>query len=165
MAADIFESYEVTIVSALILGLALVISRSVPFPEVDRLPPDYPRHRGHQLHPGYFLGAYLGKVPDKIPPSSRGRRGYVWLLRSSSVNTILWSFVVATLYAKDWRLAMLANDWGRFGRGFQPTDFLFHVRKPQEITRKRHRKIYQDRSGYNHPIRSFNRHGIQCVGR
>ena len=65
MAADIFESYEVTIVSALILGLALV--RHDRRPEVDHLPVDHPRHRRDQLDHRDLHRPDLGKIPDQVP--------------------------------------------------------------------------------------------------
>ena len=70
MAADIFESYEVTIVSALILGLALLQSIDTQL-EMDRLSPDHPRYRCDQLHPGHFHRPDLGKFPDQIPAGAR----------------------------------------------------------------------------------------------
>ena len=65
MAADIFESYEVTIVSVLILGLALLAQTGEY--EVDRLPIDHPRDRRDQLNPGYLHRSDLGEIPDQIP--------------------------------------------------------------------------------------------------
>ena len=59
MAADIFESYEVTIVSGLILGLALV--RHDREPDVDRLPVDHPRHRRDQFDHRDVHRADLGR--------------------------------------------------------------------------------------------------------
>ena len=64
MAADIFESYEVTIVSALILGLALW-SRDRQL-EMDCLPVDHPRYWCDQLHFRNIHCSDLGKIPDQI---------------------------------------------------------------------------------------------------
>ena len=82
MAADIFESYEVTIVSGLILGLALVAIDPTAQPEVDRLPADHPRHRRDHLDPRHLHRADLGKVPAQILARARCRRSHVPLVRS-----------------------------------------------------------------------------------
>ena len=58
MAADIFESYEVTIVSALILGLALMRRHRPRL--LDHLPAAGARHRRHQLHHRHLLRAGVG---------------------------------------------------------------------------------------------------------
>ena len=58
MAADIFESYEVTIVSALILGLALMALTGRRL--LDHLPAAGARHRRHQLDHRHLLRAGLG---------------------------------------------------------------------------------------------------------
>ena len=58
MAADIFESYEVTIVSALILGIALM--RVTGYIVLDHLPAAGARHRRHQLHHRHLLRAGVG---------------------------------------------------------------------------------------------------------
>ena len=65
MAADIFESYEVTIVSVLILGLAILAANWRL--KVDCLPADHPRYWRDQLDPGHIHRADLGKIPDQIP--------------------------------------------------------------------------------------------------
>ncbi len=58
MAADIFESYEVTIVSALILGLALMTLTGQIYWIV--FPLARPRHRRHQLDHRHLLRARVG---------------------------------------------------------------------------------------------------------
>ncbi len=64
MAADIFESYEVTIVSGLILGLALVALTGdlkwIVYPLIIRAV-------GVIIHYWYLHGADLGKIPDQVP--------------------------------------------------------------------------------------------------
>ena len=42
----------------------------------------------------------------------------------SSINTVIWSFVVAILYAHDWKLAHVDHHRCWFGSCFQPIDFL-----------------------------------------
>jgi K(+)-stimulated pyrophosphate-energized sodium pump len=113
MAADIFESYEVTIVSGLILGLALM--------SVD------PTHSLKWIvYPLIIraigvLSSILGTftVPIWETVSAKGFLGFLHahdaeaaMFRSyevSSVNTILWSFLLAILYCHDWRMAMLTS--------------------------------------------------------
>jgi K(+)-stimulated pyrophosphate-energized sodium pump len=111
MAADIFESYEVTIVSSLILGLALVA-----------LTPDDPLRMRWIVYPliirgigviSSILGTFTVPIWEKFPIKFlRAHDAEESMFRSyevSSVNTILWAFVVAFLYAKDWRMAMLTT--------------------------------------------------------
>ncbi len=107
MAADIFESYEVTIVSALILGLALVSldpSHSlkwIVYPLIIR---------GIGVISS-MLGTFSVPVWEHFPlPFLRAHDAEESMFRSyeiSSLNTILWSFLIAILYAHDWRLGML----------------------------------------------------------
>ncbi len=66
MAADIFESYEVTIVSALILGLALMAADPTHSLEMDRLSFDHPGYRCDQLDHRYIHRPDLGKIPAQI---------------------------------------------------------------------------------------------------
>ena len=107
MAADIFESYEVTIVSALILGLALYFldpSHSLKwllFPLIIR---------GVGVISS-ILGTFMVPVWSKFPIKAiRARNAEDAMFRSyeaSSINTIFWAFVVAFLYVNDWRLGAL----------------------------------------------------------
>lgn len=107
MAADIFESYEVTIVSALILGVAIMA--------VD------PLHRIMWiLFPllirgigvissilGTFAVPIWARFPLKFLRAENAEHAMFRSYELSSVNTIFWAFVVATLYAGDWRLGAL----------------------------------------------------------
>ncbi len=107
MAADIFESYEVTIVSALILGLALR--------EID------PTHSLKWIvYPliiraigviSSILGTFTVPIWEKFPIKFlRAHDAEEAMFRSyevSSVNTVLWSFLLAILYAHDWKMAAL----------------------------------------------------------
>jgi len=106
MAADIFESYEVTIVSALILGLAV---RQID-PAHSLVWIIYPL----VIRAIGVLSSIMGTltVPFwvKAPGFLRAHDAEESMFRSyevSSVNTVFWAFVVALLYAKDWRLAAL----------------------------------------------------------
>jgi K(+)-stimulated pyrophosphate-energized sodium pump len=107
MAADIFESYEVTIVSALILGLAAMA--------LD------PAHRlMWMLFPliirgigvvSSILGTFAVPIWVKFPLGFlRAKNAEDAMFRSyelSSINTIFWAFIVAWLYSNDWRLGAL----------------------------------------------------------
>ncbi len=79
MAADIFESYEVTIVSTLILGLFLY--GMTGHIQLDCLPADRACHRRHLLDHGHLHGPHLGKVPDQVPAGQGRRGGHVPILR------------------------------------------------------------------------------------
>jgi K(+)-stimulated pyrophosphate-energized sodium pump len=107
MAADIFESYEVTIVSALILGIALVAldpSHSlkwIVYPLIIR---------GIGVLSS-ILGTFTVPIWEHSSiPFLKAHDAEQSMFRSyevSSVNTIFWSFLVAILYAGDWRMGML----------------------------------------------------------
>jgi K(+)-stimulated pyrophosphate-energized sodium pump len=105
MAADIFESYEVTIVSGLILGLALVAITGdlkwIVYPLIIRAIGVL----------SSILGTFTVPIWEKFPLKFlRAHDAEEAMFRSyevSSFNTILWAFLVAFLYAHDWRLAML----------------------------------------------------------
>jgi K(+)-stimulated pyrophosphate-energized sodium pump len=109
MAADIFESYEVTIVSALILGLALVAIdpthslRWIVYPLIIR---------GIGVISS-ILGTFTVPIWEKFPIRFlRAHNAEEAMFRSyevSSINTLVFAFLVAMLYANDWRLAMLTT--------------------------------------------------------
>jgi K(+)-stimulated pyrophosphate-energized sodium pump len=109
MAADIFESYEVTIVSALILGLALMAQdptsglKWIVYPLIIR---------GIGVISS-ILGTFAVPIWEKFPIKFlRSHDAEESMFRSyevSSINTVIWSFVVALLYAHDWKLAMLTS--------------------------------------------------------
>jgi K(+)-stimulated pyrophosphate-energized sodium pump len=109
MAADIFESYEVTIVSALILGLALVAIdptnslRWIVYPLLIR---------GIGVISS-ILGTFAVPIWEKFPIKFlRAHDAEEAMFRSyevSSINTIFFSFIAAILYANDWRLAALTT--------------------------------------------------------
>ena len=163
MAADIFESYEVTIVSALILGLALVASRSDPQPQMDCLSVDHPRYRCDQLnHLGTFTVPIWEKFPIKFLRAHDAEESMFRSYEVSSVNTIIWSFVVAILYANDWRLAMLTTIGVGLAVAFNPLTSYFTSTK--QAPGQGNCQIDQDRSCDNHSFRSFGGYGIQCLG-
>lgn len=107
MAADIFESYEVTIVSALILGLALWSTdqnlKWIVYPLIVR---------GIGVISS-ILGTFAVPIWEKFPIKFlRAHDAEESMFRSyeiSSINTVIWSFVVAILYAQDWKLAVLTT--------------------------------------------------------
>lgn len=107
MAADIFESYEVTIVSGLILGLALVAIdpthslKWIVYPLIIRAIGVISSILGT------FTVPIWAKFPIKFLRAHDAEEAMFRSYEVSSVNTILWAFVLATLYAKDWRMAML----------------------------------------------------------
>ncbi|HPH95960.1 MAG TPA: sodium-translocating pyrophosphatase [Anaerolineaceae bacterium] len=109
MAADIFESYEVTIVSALILGLALAAIEPDPTMKMRWIV--YPLIiRGIGVLSS-ILGTFTVPIWEKFPIKFlRAHDAEESMFRSyevSSVNTVVWAFVVAMLYANDWRLGLL----------------------------------------------------------
>jgi K(+)-stimulated pyrophosphate-energized sodium pump len=107
MAADIFESYEVTIVSALLLGLALMAIdpthslKWIVYPLIIR---------GIGVISS-ILGTFTVPIWERFPIKFlRAHNAEEAMFRSyevSSVNTVFFSFLVAQLYAHDWRLSML----------------------------------------------------------
>lgn len=131
MAADIFESYEVTIVSALILGIALV--------QVD------PSHslkwivypliiRGIGVISS-ILGTFAVPMWEKFPIKFlRAHDAEEAMFRSyevSSINTIILSFLTAIFYANDWRLAMLTTIGVGLAVSFNPlTSYFTSATKP-----------------------------------
>jgi K(+)-stimulated pyrophosphate-energized sodium pump len=109
MAADIFESYEVTIVSSLILGLALMSIdpthdlKWIIFPLIIR---------GIGVISS-ILGTFSVPIWEKFPIKFlRAHDAEEAMFRSyevSSINTVLFAFLVAIYYAHDWRLALLTT--------------------------------------------------------
>jgi K(+)-stimulated pyrophosphate-energized sodium pump len=109
MAADIFESYEVTIVSVLILGLALVqldpshSLKWIVYPLIIR---------GVGVISS-ILGTFTVPIWENFPLKFlRSHDAEESMFRSyevSSVNSVLWAFVAAIWYANDWRLGLLTT--------------------------------------------------------
>ncbi len=129
MAADIFESYEVTIVSGLILGLALVSLTGdmtwIVYPLIIRAIGVI----------SSILGTFTVPIWEKFPIKFlRAHDAEEAMFRSyevSSVNTILWSFLVAILYANDWKLAMLTSVGVGLAVAFNPlTSYFTSTKRP-----------------------------------
>jgi K(+)-stimulated pyrophosphate-energized sodium pump len=107
MAADIFESYEVTIVSGLILGLTLVAITGdlkwIVYPLIIRAIGVL----------SSILGTFTVPIWEKFPIKFlRAHDAEEAMFRSyevSSVNTIIFSFILAIFYANDWKMAMLTS--------------------------------------------------------
>ncbi len=105
MAADIFESYETTIVSGLILGLALVALTGdlkwIVYPLIIRAIGVI----------SSMLGTFTVPIWEKFPLKFlRAHDAEESMFRSyevSSVFTVTLSIFLATLYAHDWRLSAL----------------------------------------------------------
>lgn len=130
MAADIFESYEVTIVSALILGLALVALdpthslKWIVYPLIIR---------GIGVISS-ILGTFTVPIWEKFPIKFlRAHDAEEAMFRSyevSSINTVIFAFIVAILYANDWRLAMLTAVGVGLAVAFNPlTSYFTATRK------------------------------------
>lgn len=133
MAADIFESYEVTIVSTLILGLALVA-----------LDPDqslkwivYPLIIRAIGVISSILGTFTVPIWEKFPIKFlRAHDAEESMFRSyevSSINTIIWAFVLAFTYANDWRLGMLTTIGVGLAVAFNPLTSYFTSTKKAPV--------------------------------
>ncbi|MCS7178193.1 MAG: sodium-translocating pyrophosphatase [Anaerolineae bacterium] len=134
MAADIFESYEVTIVSTLILGIALAHFTGdlvwIVYPLIVRAIGVL----------SSILGTFTVPMWERFPIRFlRARDAEEAMFRSyevSSINTIVWSFLFAWWYAHDWRLALLNAIGVGLAVSFNPITAYFTSakRKPvQEI--------------------------------
>lgn len=107
MAADIFESYEVTIVSALILGLAVMA-----FDPQHRLMwiliPLIVRGIGViSSILGTFTVPIWTRFPIKFLRADNAEDAMFRSYEVSSINTVFWAFIVAWFYGNDWRLGAL----------------------------------------------------------
>ncbi|MBN2147671.1 MAG: sodium-translocating pyrophosphatase [Anaerolineales bacterium] len=129
MAADIFESYEVTIVSGLILGLALVAITGdlkwIVYPLIIRAIGVI----------SSILGTFTVPIWEKFPIKFlRAHDAEEAMFRSyevSSINTIFWAFLLAFLYAGDWKLAMLTTIGVGLAVAFNPlTSYFTSTKRP-----------------------------------
>jgi K(+)-stimulated pyrophosphate-energized sodium pump len=129
MAADIFESYEVTIVSGLILGLTLVAATNdlkwIVYPLIIRAIGVI----------SSILGTFTVPIWEKFPIKAlRAHDAEESMFRSyevSSVNTIFWAFVLAMAYGNDWRLGMLTAIGVGLAVAFNPlTSYFTSTKKP-----------------------------------
>ena len=133
MAADIFESYEVTIVSALILGLALVSIdpthslKWIVYPLIIR---------GIGVISsmiGTFTVPIWEKFPIKFLQAHDAEEAMFRSYEVSSVITVAVSFIVATQYAQDWRLAMLTAIGVGLAVAFNPLTSYFTSTKKAPV--------------------------------
>jgi K(+)-stimulated pyrophosphate-energized sodium pump len=129
MAADIFESYEVTIVSGLILGLTLYALTGnlmwIIFPLIIRAIGVV----------SSIIGTFTVPIWEGIPIKFlRAHDAEESMFRSyevSSVFTIFWAFVLALAYAKDWRMGMLTAIGVGLAVAFNPlTSYFTSTKKP-----------------------------------
>ena len=136
MAADIFESYEVTIVSALILGLVLYQATGqihyIVYPLVIRAIGVI----------SSIIGTFTVPIWERFPIKFlRAHDAEEAMFRSyevSSVNTVIFSFLLAILYAGDWRLGLLTTIGVGLAVAFNPlTSYFTATRKApvQEIVK------------------------------
>jgi K(+)-stimulated pyrophosphate-energized sodium pump len=125
MAADIFESYEVTIVSALILGLTLVAAdpahslKWIVYPLIIRAIGVISSIIGTLTVPIWE------NFPLKFLRSEDAEGSMFRSYEVSSVNTIIWAFVLAIFYAHDWRLAALTTIGVALAVAFNPLTSYF----------------------------------------
>jgi len=129
MAADIFESYEVTIVSSLILGIVLVSLTGdlkwIVYPLIIRAIGVVSSIMGTFAVPIWM------KFPIKFLRAHDSEEAMFRSYEVSSFNTILWSFVVAIAYAGDWRLGMLTTIGVGLAVAFNPlTSYFTSTKKP-----------------------------------
>jgi K(+)-stimulated pyrophosphate-energized sodium pump len=129
MAADIFESYEVTIVSGLILGLALVAITGnlmwIVFPLIIRAIGVISSIMGT------FAVPMWEKFPIKFLRAHDAEEAMFRSYEVSSLNTIIWAFVLAYLYAGDWRMAALTTIGVGLAVAFNPlTSYFTSYKKP-----------------------------------
>jgi len=131
MAADIFESYETTIVSGLILGLALVAITGdlkwIVYPLIIRAVGVI----------SSILGTFTVPIWEKFPVKFlRAHDAEEAMFRSyevSSVNTIIVSFLLAIFYANDWRLGMLTTIGVGLAVAFNPLTSYFTSTKKTPV--------------------------------
>ncbi len=134
MAADIFESYEVTIVSTLILGLFLYGMTGhiqwIVYPLIVRAIGVI----------SSILGTFTVPIWENFPIKFlRAKDAEEAMFRSyevSSINTVIWAFVFSILYAQEWQLATLNAIGVGLAVVFNPLTSLFtslHKKPVQEI--------------------------------
>lgn len=131
MAADIFESYEVTIVSSLILGLVLYHLTGQTFWII------YPLIVRAIGVFSSIIGTFAVPVWEKVKIKFlRAKDAEEAMFRSyelSSVITILVSFAFALWYAGEWRLALLNMVGVLLAVAFNPLTSYFTSYKKQPV--------------------------------
>ncbi|HZW04996.1 MAG TPA: sodium-translocating pyrophosphatase, partial [Anaerolineaceae bacterium] len=127
MAADIFESYEVTIVSALILGLALYSATGdiswIVYPLIIRAIGVISSILGT------FTVPIWEKFPIKFLQAHDAEESMFRSYEVSSVNTIVFAFILAFAYAGDWRMGMLTTIGVGLAVAFNPLTSYFTATK------------------------------------
>ncbi len=126
MAADIFESYEVTIVSALILGVALYVVTGHIFWVVFPL---FVRAVG-------VISSIIGTFMVAVWRTEKAEKAMFYSYEVSSAFTITVSIIFAHIYAGDWRLGALVAVGVLLAVSFNPLTnyFTSHRNRPvQEI--------------------------------
>jgi K(+)-stimulated pyrophosphate-energized sodium pump len=133
MAADIFESYEVTIVSGLMLGLALMAIdpahslKWIIFPLIIRAIGVISSILGTFTVPIWV------KFPIKFLRAHDAEEAMFRSYEVSSVNTIAFSFLLAIFYAHDWRMAMLTSIGVGLAVAFNPLTSYFTSTKKTPV--------------------------------
>jgi K(+)-stimulated pyrophosphate-energized sodium pump len=133
MAADIFESYEVTIVATLILGIVLFHLTGDTYWIV------YPLIVRAIGVISSILGTFTVPFWESAPGFLRAKDAEEAMFRSyevSSINTVIWAFLFAVLYSGEWKLALLNAVGVGLAVAFNPLTSYFtsYKRKPvQEI--------------------------------
>jgi len=131
MAADIFESYETTIVSGLILGLALVALTGdlkwIVYPLIIRAIGVI----------SSMLGTFTVPIWENFPLKFlRAHDAEESMFRSyevSSIFTVTLSIFLATLYAHDWRLSALTAIGVGLAVAFNPLTSYFTSTKKSPV--------------------------------
>ncbi len=129
MAADIFESYEVTIVSSLILGIVLVSLTGeikwIVYPLIIRAIGVVSSILGTFAVPIWM------KTKIKFLRAHDSEEAMFRSYEVSSFNTVLWAFIAAIAYAGDWRLGMLTTIGVGLAVAFNPlTSYFTSTKKP-----------------------------------
>jgi K(+)-stimulated pyrophosphate-energized sodium pump len=131
MAADIFESYEVTIVSTLILGLVLLHQTGDTFWIV------YPLIVRAIGVISSILGTFTVPIWENFPLKFlRAHDAEEAMFRSyevSSINTIIFAFLFSWLYAGEWQLATLNAVGVGLAVVFNPLTSLFTSAKRKPV--------------------------------
>lgn len=132
MAADIFESYEVTIVSGLILGLALVAATGdlkwIVYPLIIRAVGVI----------SSIIGTFTVPIWENLdlPLIGKAHDAEESMFRSyevSSFFTVIVSFALAMTYANDWRLAALTSIGVALAVAFNPLTSYFTSTKKDPV--------------------------------
>jgi K(+)-stimulated pyrophosphate-energized sodium pump len=133
MAADIFESYEVTMVAGLMLGLALMAVdpthslKWIVFPLIIRAIGVISSILGTFTVPIWV------KFPIKFLRAHDAEEAMFRSYEVSSLNTIFFSFLLAIFYAGDWRLAMLTSIGVALAIAFNPLTSYFTSTKRKPV--------------------------------